>query len=238
MRKTTFFFLLLFLIGKSSYGSSNDEFFRKTDSFLKKYVSDGSVAYKAIRQNSTGIEALYREIGGIDLASFSDSEKKAFYINAYNIAVIYQVVKYYPLKSPLDHSGFFNQVKHKVAGQNLTLDELEMKKLLQPYGDARIHFALACAAKSCPPLASFAFVPEKLDQQLTERTMLSVNSRDWLKINHKEKRIGLSKIFDWYKKDFGTSEKSVLDWVNQYRKEKIPSDYSVGYYDYNWALNE
>lgn len=236
MRRNTLFLFLLF-ITELLYGS-NTPFFLKADTFFKKYVSGGSVAYKSIKQNFNDIESLYKEMGTLDLSDFSDPEKKAFYINAYNIAVIYQVVKYYPLKSPLDQSGFFNQVKHRIAGEEITLDVLEIKKLLQPFGDARIHFALACAAKSCPPLASFAYLPERLDQQLTERTTQSVNNKGWLKINTKEKRVELSKIFDWYKKDFTAKEKSVLDWINQYRKEKIPSDYSVGYYEYNWALNE
>jgi hypothetical protein len=213
-------------------------FTSSSDSFLKKYVSNGSVAYTKIKQNISEIEALYALIGEMNLSGVDVAIQKSFYINAYNIIVIYWVAKHYPLKSPLDNSGFFDKVKHKVAGEEITLNSLEIKKLLLPYKDARLHFALACAAKSCPPLASFAYTPVALDKQLTERATAALNNPGWLKINNAEKKVELSKIFEWYKKDFTADGKTELEWINQYRKEKIPATHAVGFYEYNWALNE
>jgi hypothetical protein len=213
-------------------------FTNSSDSFLKKYVSNGSVAYTKMKQNIGEVEALYALIGEMNLSGVDVAMQKSFYINAYNIIVIYWVAKHYPLKSPLDNSGFFDKVKHKVAGEEITLNSLEIKKLLLPYKDARLHFALACAAKSCPPLASFAYTPVTLDKQLTERAMAALNNPGWLKINNAEKKVELSKIFEWYKKDFTADGKTELEWINQYRKEKIPATYAVGFYEYNWALNE
>lgn len=212
------------------------DFTKRSDAFFSKYVNNGLVAYKDIKANSAQINSLYSDIESMSLANASNDQKKAFYINAYNLIVIYQVAKFYPLKSPLDQSGFFDKVKHKVAGESLTLNHLEIKKLLLPYKDARIHFALACAAKSCPPLASFAYTPDKLDQQLKQRTAEAINNKDWLKV--KDNKVLISKIFDWYKKDFTQTGMSVLEWINQYRNQKIPSGYSLGYYEYNWSLNE
>jgi hypothetical protein len=209
-----------------------------SDSFLKKYVSNGSVAYTKIKQNIGEVEALYALIGEMNLSGVDVAMQKSFYINAYNLIVIYWVAKHYPLKSPLDNSGFFDKVKHKVAGEEITLNSLEIKKLLLLYKDARLHFALACAAKSCPPLASFAYTPVALDKQLTERATAALNNPGWLKINNAEKKVELSKIFEWYKKDFTADGKTELEWINQYRKEKIPATYAVGFYEYNWALNE
>lgn len=213
-------------------------FFKKADSFFKKNVSNGSVAYKAIVKNISEIEGIYKDIGNADLTGLDDNTKKAFYINAYNLVVIYWVAKHYPLKSPLDDSGFFDKVKHNVAGEEMTLNILEIKKLLQPYKDGRFHFALACAAKSCPPLPGFAFVPEKLEMQLTERATFALNNKDWLKLYPAQKKVELSKIFDWYKSDFIESGKNQIDWINQFRIEKIPTSYAIGFYEYNWALNE
>jgi hypothetical protein len=213
-------------------------FFADADQFLKKYVTNGLVDYKAIKKNNSEIEKLYREIGMTDLSASNDMEKKAFYINAYNLVVVYYVSKYYPLKSPLDQSGFFDKVKHLIAGENITLNTLEIKNLLQGFKDARIHFALACAAKSCPPLASSAYTPDKLDVQLKERTVSALNNKEWMRVFPSQKRVELSKIFEWYKADFTSNGRSVLDWINQFRKEPIPSTYSIGYYEYNWSLNE
>jgi hypothetical protein len=172
----------------------------------------------------------------MDVSGFSDAEKKSFYINAYNLIVIYQVSKYYPLKSPLDASGFFDAVRHKVAGESLTLNVLEYKKLLIPHKDARIHFALACAAKSCPPLASFAFSAESLDTELDKRTRLSINDAEWLRVSNGS--VQLSKIFQWYDKDFLREGGSILGFVNAYRTTKIPANYRIDYYEYDWALND
>lgn len=215
-----------------------NNFFDKTDAFFRKYVADGSVAYSKVKDNISEVEGLYHETGSMDLSGASPQEKKAFYIDAYNLVVIYWVAKHYPLKSPMDDSGFFDKVRHTVAGESMTLNSLEIKKLLFAYGDARIHFALACAAKSCPPLASFAYHPERLDQQLEERTRRALNDPSWLKINRSSRKVELSKIFDWYKKDFTSNGESVIEWINQYRKEKIPASYTVDFYEYNWALNE
>jgi len=232
----TLFFLATSLM---SFGEDQlSAFTSSSDSFLKKYVSNGSVAYTKIKQNIGEVEALYALIGEMNLSGVDVAMQKGFYINAYNIIVIYWVAKHYPLKSPLDNSGFFDKVKHKIAGEEITLNSLEIKKLLLPYKDARLHFALACAAKSCPPLASFAYTPVALDKQLTERATAALNNPGWLKINNAEKKVELSKIFEWYKKDFTADGKTELEWINQYRKEKIPATYAVGFYEYNWALNE
>lgn len=214
-------------------------FFDKTDAFLKKYVENGKVHYQQINNNFKVIEELYNDVGAMDLSKEDPETKKAFFLNAYNLIVIYQVAKFYPLKSPLDRSGFFDRVKHKVAGELITLNALEIKKIVLTHKDARIHFALACAAKSCPPLASFAYVPGKLNSQLDARTKLSINNKNWLKVNSSAKQTSISKIFDWYKKDFTMNgENTVIEFINKYRSTPIPASYSVVHYEYDWSLNE
>jgi hypothetical protein len=219
------------------YGNELASFFTEADGFLKTYVKNGNVAYDKINKNPGDIEKLYKTIGSMDLSGATHADKKAFYINAYNLVVIYWVVKNYPLKSPMDNSGFFDKVKHTVAGESLTLNALEKNKLLIPYKDARFHFVLVCAAKSCPPLPGFAFLPDQLDQQLTDRTRLAINSK-WLMVDASRKKVAVSKIFDWYKNDFTQGGKTTLEWINQYRKEKIPTSYQVEFYEYDWTLNQ
>ena len=197
-------FILILILSQSVQSSALDlqTFFGEADAFMKKYVKSGMVHYQQINKDIAVIEKLYQDVGAMDLSSAGPETKKAFYINAYNLIVIYQVSKFYPLKSPLDRSGFFDRVKHTVAGESLTLNALEIKKLVLAYKDPRVHFALACAAKSCPPLASFAYLPTKLGSQLDVRTKLSINNKQWLKVNASAKQVSLSKIFDWYEKRF------------------------------------
>ncbi len=177
--------------------TSFNEFTQEANSFFNMYVTDGSVDYQAIRKNIQQIESLYLTIGTMSLNNLSAVQQKSFYINAYNLIVIYWVAKHYPLKSPLDNSGFFDKVKHRVAGELMTLNILEIKKLLSIFNDAK-----------------------------------------WLRVNSSLRKVELCKIFDWYKKDFATNGINVIDWINQYRKEKIPTTFIVTYYEYDWTLND
>ena len=237
MKHFAFALLILMSPVKTPAGDIRS-FILKTDAFLKKYVDNGFVAYAEVKHKLGEAEDLYKEIGKLDVAHSSSAERKAFYTNAYNIIVIYWIAKHYPIKSPMDHAGFFDKERHAITGEDLTLNELENKKLLQPYKDARIHFALACAAQSCPPLANFAYTAEKIEEQLSERAALTLNNKDWIKVYPKQKKVELSKIFEWYKGDFNRNGKSSIDWINEYREDKIPASYAVGFYEYNWSLNE
>lgn len=223
-----------------SYAQSLKEYFGAVNTFLSTYVENGRVSYKKVADNFKEAKAIYKMQCDMDLSKVSSDEKKAFFINAYNVVVVYQVAKYYEFnsKSPMDQSGFFDKMKHKVGGEMMTLNQLEIKKLLMPYKDARIHFVLACAAKSCPPLASFAYVPEKLNNQLDVRTKLAINDTEWLRLKSESKKVELSKIFDWYKRDFNTNGLTTIQFINKYRKNPIPGNFEIGYYEYDWSLNQ
>lgn len=218
-------------------GQGLQQFYQKVNTFLNKYTMDGMVSYDKINKSLQEIEPIYQNIGAMDLSNATDNEKMAFYINAYNMIVIYQVAKYYPLKSALDQSGFFDKVKHKVAGEMLTLNALEIIKLLRQYKDPKFHFALACAAKGCPKLASFAYLPDQLQKQLTERTKLSLNNDYFIRVDDQKKKVNISMIFKWYQKDFTMDGQSIIKFINTYRGKKIPESYQLDHYTYDWSLN-
>jgi hypothetical protein len=171
------------------------------------------------------------------LTAANDKEIQAFYINAYNLIVIHQISKLYPIKSALDQNGFFNKVKHKVAGEMLTLDQIEKGKVILKYNDARVHFAFSCAANSCPELANFAYRPDMLDVQLDERTRKTLNDPVFTIVDKQNKKVELSMLFKWYQKDFEQNGMNNLGFVNRYRNESIPDNYSVSFYEYDWGLN-
>lgn len=230
--------LLTILLAGQSYAQSNlNRFVADADVFLNKYVEKGQVDYAEIKDNFQEIEKLYNQVGSMDLSAANDEERKAFYINAYNLIVIYQVSKYYPLKSALDRSGFFDKVDHRIAGKEMTLNQLEIGILIRKYNDPRIHFALACAAKGCPPLADFAFKPSILDAQLDKRSRKALNDSYFIRVYPEKKRVEISKIFDWYKKDFSANGQEPLKFINKYRNSKIPGSYEVAFYEYDWSLN-
>jgi len=220
-----------------AYRQELKDFNQQANQFLKKYVMDGKVDYKNLKNNFDEVDQLYKSLATININTLSDNEIKALYINAYNIIVIRQITEYYPLKSALDKNGFFDKVKHNVGGEMLTLDQIEKGKVIIPYGDPRVHFAFSCAAIGCPELADFAFTADNLDAKLNERTRNSINNPDFIKVNNQENKVEISMIFKWYDRDFKMKAENVMAYINKYRNQKIPSNYDYSFYEYDWGLN-
>lgn len=230
-------FALLFLLA-FSFGHSQN-FFTKADAFFKANVNSyGGVYYNAIKANPSELNALVDMVANYNFSGATKTTQKAFLINAYNVLVIKNVVDHYPIAKPLDVPGFFDKKKFNVAGMSLTLSDIENKKIRPVYKDARTHFALVCAAKSCPPIPNFAFMPSKLDAQLTARTKKAVNNKYFIRVDNEKKSVKFSQIFEWYAEDFVAEAGDILKYINKYRTTAIPASYSTGYYTYNWALNE
>jgi len=207
-----------------------------TSGFLKKYVTGGLVSYKSIKKGE--INQLAEQIAAVDLSKANSLEKQAFYINSYNILVVKSLLDTNTPSSPLDVLGFFDTRKHTVAGQSLTLDELEKGKLFGLKKDARFHFVAVCGAKGCPQIEPFSYSPSNLNAQLNRQTKKALNDANFTRINDTEKKVALSEIFKWYESDFTQGGKSVIEYINQYRTTPIPTDYAVTYYPYDWKINK
>ena len=207
----------------------------QADKFLAKHVSNGLISYQSIHSNPEDLNDLVEMIQTKDLTTWSQKEKLAFYINAYNILVIKNVIDHYPVSSPLKVKGFFKSTKFSVAGEQLTLDELENKKV-RPLSDARFHFALVCAAKGCPPIIPNAYRADNLDAQLDRQTTRAVNDPEFTKIGSNGS-VQLSQIFNWYKADFIQNDNSLIDYLNLYRNDPLDTSSKVSFYEYDWRLN-
>ncbi len=238
MKKIYVIIALLLVAPFDSRATNLSRFTSQANQFFNKWVVKGDIDYASLKNKFVEIESLYRDINTMNLNGAPPEKKKSFYINAYNLAVIYQVTKYYPLKSPLDQSGFFNKVKHTIAGKSMTLNYLEILVLMKKFKDPRIHFAIACASRSCPALASYAFKSNGLDTKLDMRAELVINNPEYVAVNKSDQSVRVTKIFKWYENDFLTNTTSVIRYLNKYRKKKIPENYALTYMEYNWKLNE
>ncbi|MGH1364123.1 MAG: DUF547 domain-containing protein [Calditrichia bacterium] len=239
MRFLTFFTLLLMIPLLLVAGEKNARFLNETDALLTQIVSDGLVDYDKLNSMlKPQLNSLANQISTMPESELANANvRKAFLINAYNILTLSGIVANMPINSPQDVGGFFDRHKYSVAGEQLTLNDLENKKIREPYGDARIHFVLVCAAKGCPILIPEAYRPETLDKQLERQTRQALNDPLHVEVDAAAKEVKVSELFKWYKQDFTTDGKSILDYVNLFRNKTIPADYSVSYKTYNWALN-
>ncbi len=234
-------FILIFLLTLSSvqlFSQNVNTFFEKTDCFLKAHVSNGKVDYDAIHSNPKQLNELMTLAENTSVLKDDALTYQAFWINAYNLSVIKGIITNYPTKSPLDDKGFFDKTNYKLAGKSITLNDIENKILRAEFKDARFHFVLVCGAIGCPPLINEAYMPKILDAQLTKQTKLALNGDYFIKVNDKKKTIEGSEILKWYKEDFTLNGTSEIDFINQYRNEKVPTDYKLTYFTYNWNLNK
>ncbi|GHA78825.1 DUF547 domain-containing protein [Pontibacter akesuensis] len=222
----------------SAAAVTQDNFYTSTTELLQRHVKQGQVNYRSLQQDGQKLKQLVQQVAAYNLSNASAAERKAFYINAYNLLVLQQVLEHYPLKSVMDVKGFFDGNKYKVAGESLTLNQLEKQKLLEPFNDARVHFAVVCAAKSCPPLLSEAYTPQKVEQQLQAQAERTLQGKQFIKVQPQNRKVLVSEIFNWYKSDFGSSNNSILAYINRYRTQAVPKNYDLGYYTYNWQLND
>jgi hypothetical protein len=207
---------------------------------LGKYVTSGGVKYAAWKSNAADVQTLQTVVDGIAKEAISGLDKRqqlAFYLNAYNAWILHEALAKYPTASVKDTLfTFFTARKITVAGQQTSFKALE-DNVIRKLGEPRVHFALNCASRSCPPLNREAFSGPKLEEQLEKLAKGYVNSEKGVKYSAESKSAQLSKIFDWYKDDF-KRDGGPLAFINKRRTTAIPNDAKISYQEYDWALNE
>ena len=232
----TFCSFILLICHANAQLKNLPDYYKGVDKFLSANVKGGKVNYKGINTDKTDLDALVTYIGSKQKFS-SPSDEKAFYLNAYNILVIKGIINNYPTKGPMEITGFFDKKLYLINGANLTLNNIENDVVRKKFNDARIHFAMVCGAKSCPPIQPYAFMPEKLDAQLELVTKQSIQNSSFTKVDFKNNKASLSMLFNWYKHDFIKAKGSVLNFINSYLKTTLPANTFIENYTYDWALN-
>ena len=217
-----------------------DSWMESYDRLLKKYATPGGVRYAAWKGNAGDLQELrgvVDAIGTANVGSMSKNDQLAFYINAYNAWILNEALGKYPTKSVKDtFFTFFTGKRIKVAGAQTSFNALEKETIRSKFGDPRIHFALNCASKSCPPLLAGAFRGSSLESQMETLSRNFINTQRGVKYDEGAKTAELSKIFDWYKDDF--KEGGPIAFINKRRSKPLPNDVKVSYQEYDWALNE
>ena len=215
------------------YASTPDHSLWET--VLQQHVSeDGVVNYKMLAKNEEGLNAYLEELAAHPpMDSWSRDEKLAYWINAYNAFTVKLIVDNYPVKSIRDlHDGNPWDVEWIKLGKRMySLNEIEHDIIRPRYDEPRIHFAVNCAAQSCPPLLNHAWTAQNLEQYLEQQAQAFINNELYNKVSPKS--LQLSKIFKWYEEDFG----NLPAFVNQYTAVAVNPDARVDFMEYNWALN-
>ncbi len=205
------------------------------DDLLKKYVDpSGKVDYDGFVRDRQVLEQYLDQLSTkVPTDRASKSEQLAYWINAYNAYTVYLIVRNYPVKSILDlYDG--KPWDHKwieIGSDSYSLNDIEHTIIRKRYADPRIHFAVNCASKSCPPLASTAFTSENYEELANRLTRQFINDPDYNRIS--SNNVELSRIFEWYSSDFG----DLIAFLNRYSQKQINTGASISYLDYDWNLN-
>jgi hypothetical protein len=217
-------------------------------------TDDGMVRYDALQNNTNGAkDSLFRYVGQINQVSpenrpdlfNTDAERLAYYINTYNALCMYGVLQK-GLPGNVALSGLYHLVKFPVGGKDTNLNDLEVKHV-RSVGDPRIHFALNCMSKSCPPLRKEAFRADKLDDQLNEQGRIYLSDpRGVQKVS--ATKVKLSEIFtkfypgdfkDAYAKKTGKKDPGLLESIRPFAGPDSPVQTATEYESmaYDWSLN-
>ena len=222
------------------------------DALLREHVSEaGLVDYDAFARS--GEFRTYLEgLGQASLEGRGDSERLAFWINVYNAWTIEQVNRHgeresirnirktlglLPLKGP------WSERMVRAAGRALTLDEVEHEIVRKEFREPRIHFALVCAALSCPPLRREAYRGVRLDAQLEEQARVFVRSTAKNRVDAASGTVFVSPIFVWYRADFGGSDAALGRYLARYWPDGPEQDllrsgkFRLRETVYDWSLN-
>ena len=235
---------------------SFDHSYSTYNSLLNEYVENASVNYSGFIDSRAEFETFLRTIGSVnenDYESWTQEQKLAFWINAYNAFTIKAIIDHYPIKrsfslvgifyapsnSILQIKGVWTKLQFRALDRMVTLDEIEHQILRKEFNEPRIHIAINCASISCPDLSNEAYVAERLEQQLAQASINFVNNPSkGIQIDEQKGKVKLSKIFKWFGEDFiqnygGTKlfnnyslkENAVLNFTAEYLEAQQTKEY-------------
>ena len=206
------------------------------DDLLKEYVSpSGKVDYHGLKRVEGKLDSYLEVLANNHVQSnWRANKKMAYWINVYNAYTVKLILDNYPTSSIMNiNKGKAWDLKWiKLGDKTYTLNDIEHKILRPQFKDARIHFAVNCAAVSCPPLYNGAWTVDNIEGLLESQTKSFINNAAFNKIE--SNRLVLSKIFDWYKEDFD----DIQAFINRYTTVEVDPKAKLSFMDYNWNLND
>lgn len=211
---------------------------------LRKYVNDGEVDYRGLKEEESKLDQYLRVLEVVKPDGLSRDEQFAFYINAYNAWTLKLILGSYPgIKSIRDLGSIFKSPWEKevcrINGRVLTLDEIEHDILRPRFRDPRVHFAVNCASKGCPPLRPEPYYGKMIDRQLNEMAAAFINNPRYNRIEGGT--LYVSSIFKWYAEDF---HDDIIGFFLKYSRDALIDKLEIDrdririkYLTYDWSLN-
>lgn len=231
--------LLFFCLNAYAFDHTHESWDKVLKANTKRVEGQVLFNYQALSKDKKAFNSYLKNLESVskeDFLTFTNKQKLAFWINAYNAYTVQLILKDYPVKSIKDIGSFFSSPWKKnfiiLLGKKMSLDDIEHGTIRKQFKEPRIHFAVNCASIGCPSLLEEAFIADQLNEQLDKATKLFLTNK---KKNYvKGHTYYLSKIFDWYEEDFIKYSNGVKNFVSKY----LGRADDIEYLDYDWKLNE
>lgn len=213
--------------------------------FLEAFVVAGPsginlVRYRAVTaEDKAALAGYIAALEATDTALLTRKEQLALWFNLYNAATVNLILDHPGVASIQDIDKPWDTAVATVKGRVLTLNEIEHGIIRPIARDPRIHYAVNCASMGCPNLANTPFTGAGLDAELDAAARAYVNHPRGVSVAGGKVR--LSKIYGWYRDDFGKNDAALFDHIRQYAApalaESLKGVKKAAGYDYDWALN-
>lgn len=221
---------------------------------LKRYVRNGRVNYNGLASKRNKLDIYLCRLAHSNVKFIKSRRARfAFWINAYNAVTLRAVLDRIPKSRAAQKNfsvaagkwNFWKGWKYQVNKRWYTLDQIENKIIRPRFGDARLHFALVCAARGCPHLVNKAYTGKRLYSMLNRNSRKYLRSANGCKVNKAAKVLHLSKLFQWYRKDF-VSKKTphpalyAARFLKKADRQFVRKHYKslkIKWIPYSWKLN-
>jgi hypothetical protein len=213
------------------------------NAILQKYYDPArGMDYAALKaRDARSLEAVRVQLGGVNVNSLTPKQQLAYWINVYNVNVVATVVEKYPVKSirdistdPIVRVNVFKKPRVPFGGSLLSLNDVENKKIRDRFHDPRIHFAINCAARSCPPIRHEAYTGDRIDAQLDDQARKFLNANTRFSRKGDTVIVHVTKVMDWFARDFGDRIAFLRRYVSIPAGGKVELDFD----GYDWSLND
>ena len=255
-------------IGALQASATTDVLHRPFDQILDLNVRDGLVYYRALKSDRGRLDryAASLNVPAATYDGWSREEKMAFWVNAYNVFVLQTVVDRYPIRGaspayPPDSirqiPGAFESLRHRAAGRNVTLDDIE-KTILPEFKEPRLQLALGRGAIGSGRLRSEAYTGARIVQQLDDIQKEFVSEQTMIRIDRSSAQMSLTPILSWHQAEFIAAydkgadgplaerspiERAAVAFISPnllpLEKELVQKNqFKVTYHPFDWRLND
>jgi Protein of unknown function, DUF547 len=234
--KKIIFFAAFLLVSNNLISQTQALFFEQTNEFLKKNVTgEGKINYVNLKKSPGELLYILDNAAKLKLEAAKKEEQIAFWINAYNLLLIKNVMEIYPVKYVNSVPGFFDK-KNSIATSELSLNEIE-KNLIDLNKDPGLNFVLSNGSNDGARLLNAAYIPEILVNQISFQMKSTINKPGYIKAN-KDNSLELPKVFETRKSDFTTAYFNEIDFINIFIEKKLDPKSKITYSNTDLSLNE